>query len=204
MPCDLIHISSIASSNTANPCLHVYRGPAAESEKETKAVTNFIRRHKNSIKAYITFHSYSQVLLFPYGYTSKLPPNYDDLVCTTYIYIYVHICMCTFTPSLTLNLFFNSFEVCWNGFTLFGWLFWNKVLVCNSDWPWIQYVTQPQLTLTIYPASASQILEIHFCHHTKTSHFKYQKIRASEVYSVVKSLNILFDSYKHNKIFMWL
>lgn len=73
-------VSWNSSSNTANPCLHVYRGPAAESEKETKAVTNFIRRHKNSIKAYITFHAYSQVLLFPYGYTSKLPPNYDDLL----------------------------------------------------------------------------------------------------------------------------
>lgn len=110
--CDLIHISSVASSNTANPCLHVYRGPAAESEKETKAVTNFIRRHKNSIKAYITFHAYSQVLLFPYGYTSKLPPNYDNLVCNTYIYKCIHICVCAFTLSLILNLFFNSFEVC--------------------------------------------------------------------------------------------
>ncbi|KAL6067922.1 hypothetical protein STEG23_022538 [Scotinomys teguina] len=72
-------VSWDSSPNTKNPCLDVYRGPAPESEKETKAVTNFIRSHLNSIKAYITFHSYSQMLLFPYGYTSKLPPNHNDL-----------------------------------------------------------------------------------------------------------------------------
>ncbi|EPY79052.1 carboxypeptidase A3-like protein [Camelus ferus] len=64
---------------TKDPCEETYRGPAPESEKETKAVTNFIQSHLKSIKAYITFHSYSQMLLFPYGYTSELPPNYEDL-----------------------------------------------------------------------------------------------------------------------------
>ncbi|XP_002759556.1 mast cell carboxypeptidase A [Callithrix jacchus] len=66
-------------SDTKNPCAGNYRGSAPESEKETKAVTDFIRSHLNEIKVYITFHSYSQMLLFPYGYTSKLPPNYDVL-----------------------------------------------------------------------------------------------------------------------------
>lgn len=73
-------VSWDSSPNTDNPCYNVYRGPAPESEKETKAVTNFIRSHLNSIKAYITFHSYSQMLLFPYGYTVKLPPNHQDLL----------------------------------------------------------------------------------------------------------------------------
>nr|XP_024644976.1 mast cell carboxypeptidase A isoform X1 [Macaca nemestrina] len=65
--------------NTNDPCADNYRGSAPESEKETKAFTDFIRSHLNEIKAYITFHSYSQMLLFPYGYTSKLPPNHEDL-----------------------------------------------------------------------------------------------------------------------------
>ncbi|EHB12265.1 Mast cell carboxypeptidase A [Heterocephalus glaber] len=72
-------VSWNSSPGTNNPCSDIYRGPAPESEKETKAVTDFIRRHLKSIKAYITFHSYSQMLLFPYGYTTKLPPNYEDL-----------------------------------------------------------------------------------------------------------------------------
>ncbi|XP_062933492.1 mast cell carboxypeptidase A [Cynocephalus volans] len=65
--------------DTSNPCMDNYRGPAPESERETKAVTDFIRSHLQSIKAYITFHSYAQMLLFPDGYTIKLPPNHEDL-----------------------------------------------------------------------------------------------------------------------------
>ncbi|XP_006874455.1 PREDICTED: mast cell carboxypeptidase A [Chrysochloris asiatica] len=65
--------------DTNDPCSAIYRGPAAESEKETKAVADFIRSHLNSIKAYITFHSYSQMLLFPHGYTTKLAPNHNIL-----------------------------------------------------------------------------------------------------------------------------
>ncbi|KAM5333191.1 mast cell carboxypeptidase A [Glossophaga mutica] len=64
---------------TKNPCEDTYPGPAPESEKETRAVTDFIQSHLKSIKAYITIHSYSQMLLFPHGYTSKLPPKYEEL-----------------------------------------------------------------------------------------------------------------------------
>nr|XP_044987260.1 mast cell carboxypeptidase A [Jaculus jaculus] len=72
-------VSWSSSPNTNNPCLETYRGPAPESEKETRAVTAFIRSHLKSIRAYITFHSYSQMLLYPYGYTPRLPPNHEDL-----------------------------------------------------------------------------------------------------------------------------
>ncbi|XP_043329996.1 mast cell carboxypeptidase A isoform X1 [Cervus canadensis] len=74
------NISWNSLPNTSDPCQEIYRGPAPESEKETKAVRDFIRSHLKSIKAYITFHSYSQMLLFPYGDTSELPPNHEDLV----------------------------------------------------------------------------------------------------------------------------
>ncbi|XP_004682491.1 PREDICTED: mast cell carboxypeptidase A [Condylura cristata] len=74
------NVSWNSFSDTKNPCSPIYRGPAPESEKETKAVTDFIRRNRKLIKAYITFHSYSQMILFPYGYTTELPPGYNDLV----------------------------------------------------------------------------------------------------------------------------
>ncbi|KAM5277473.1 mast cell carboxypeptidase A [Hipposideros larvatus] len=73
------NVSWNSSPNTENPCKETYRGPAPESEKETKAVTDFIRSHLKFIKAYITIHSYSQMLLVPYGYTTELPPNHKDL-----------------------------------------------------------------------------------------------------------------------------
>ncbi|NXE18740.1 CBPB1 Carboxypeptidase, partial [Ardeotis kori] len=62
-----------------SPCSSTYCGSAPESEKETKALADFIRKHLSTIKAYFTIHSYSQLLLFPYSYSYKLPANYEEL-----------------------------------------------------------------------------------------------------------------------------
>ncbi|KGL83377.1 Carboxypeptidase B [Tinamus guttatus] len=62
-----------------NPCASTYCGSAPESEKETKALADFIREHLSSIKAYFTIHSYSQLLLFPYSYTYQYPSNFQEL-----------------------------------------------------------------------------------------------------------------------------
>ncbi|NXV36238.1 CBPB1 Carboxypeptidase, partial [Rissa tridactyla] len=62
-----------------SPCDSTYCGSAPESERETKALADFIREHLSTIKAYLTIHSYSQLLLFPYSYAYKLPSNYEEL-----------------------------------------------------------------------------------------------------------------------------
>ncbi|XP_028584317.2 mast cell carboxypeptidase A-like [Podarcis muralis] len=62
-----------------DPCTENFCGPSAESEPETKAVATFIRSHLSSIKAYLSIHSYSQMILFPYGYTLNKAPNHDEL-----------------------------------------------------------------------------------------------------------------------------
>ncbi|NWS47854.1 CBPB1 Carboxypeptidase, partial [Probosciger aterrimus] len=62
-----------------NPCDSTYCGSAPESEKETKALSDFIHEHLSTIKAYLTIHSYSQLLLFPYSYTYNLPSNSEEL-----------------------------------------------------------------------------------------------------------------------------
>ncbi|WP_326798049.1 M14 family metallopeptidase [Streptomyces sp. NBC_01808] len=50
-----------------------YRGSAAESAKEVKVVADFARSRvvggKQQIKAGIDFHTYSELVLWPYGYT---------------------------------------------------------------------------------------------------------------------------------------
>ncbi|KAK2090483.1 Carboxypeptidase B, partial [Saguinus oedipus] len=62
-----------------NPCDETYCGSAAESEKETKALADFIRKNLSSIKAYLTIHSYSQMMLYPYSYDYKLGTNNVEL-----------------------------------------------------------------------------------------------------------------------------
>ncbi|UQX02731.1 M14 family metallopeptidase [Streptomyces sp. RerS4] len=50
-----------------------YRGPAAESAPEVKAVSDFVRGRvvggKQQIKAAIDFHTYSELVLWPFGWT---------------------------------------------------------------------------------------------------------------------------------------
>ncbi|XP_041852432.1 carboxypeptidase A5 [Melanotaenia boesemani] len=53
---------------SSSPCSETYRGPSAHSEPEVKAIVDFVKSHGN-IKAFVSIHSYSQMLLYPYGYT---------------------------------------------------------------------------------------------------------------------------------------
>ncbi|XP_018529294.1 carboxypeptidase B [Lates calcarifer] len=69
---------STGASN--NPCSDTFCGYKPESEIEVKNVADFIRRNKSIIKAYITIHSYSQLLLFPYSYTYELAAHHSELL----------------------------------------------------------------------------------------------------------------------------
>ncbi|KAI1891416.1 hypothetical protein AGOR_G00143600 [Albula goreensis] len=65
---------------SSNPCSDTYCGAKAESEVEVKAVADYIRKHLSTIKAYLTVHSYSQLLLFPYSYTYQLAAHHSELL----------------------------------------------------------------------------------------------------------------------------
>ncbi|KAE8604296.1 hypothetical protein XENTR_v10014663 [Xenopus tropicalis] len=73
------NISWCDIGSSDEPCSEIYCGAAAESEIETKNVASFIRSHVDSIKAYISFHSFSQMLLFPFSYTYELAPDHKEL-----------------------------------------------------------------------------------------------------------------------------
>ncbi|KAM6900213.1 carboxypeptidase B isoform 2-T2 [Xenentodon cancila] len=64
---------------SSNPCSDTFCGYTPESEIEVKNVADFIRRNKSLIKAYITIHSYSQLLLFPYSYSYNLAADHSEL-----------------------------------------------------------------------------------------------------------------------------
>jgi carboxypeptidase T len=64
--------------SSSNPASDTYRGSAAESAPEVKRVANFVRSRvvggKQQIRTAIDFHTYSELVLWPFGYT------YDDVV----------------------------------------------------------------------------------------------------------------------------
>ncbi|XP_041982100.1 carboxypeptidase B-like [Aricia agestis] len=65
--------------SSGNPCSDIYRGSKAFSEPESKAVSDFILNSAAEFKAYLTYHSYGQYLLYPWGYDDAVPPDYKDL-----------------------------------------------------------------------------------------------------------------------------
>ncbi len=60
-----------ASANTNN---ETYRGPAAFSEPETTAMSQFLAANPH-IRGYNDIHSYSQLILHPWGYQTSPPAN---------------------------------------------------------------------------------------------------------------------------------
>lgn len=62
------------SGSSPTPSSEVYRGPSPFSEPETQVLRDFILARPN-IRAYMDYHSYSQLILWPWGYTPALSPD---------------------------------------------------------------------------------------------------------------------------------
>ncbi|WKX91809.1 hypothetical protein Q1695_010107 [Nippostrongylus brasiliensis] len=59
--------------SSTDPCSEIYQGAYAFSEPETAAVRDFIQRHK--VHTFLTFHSYSQILMYPFGHQVRTYSN---------------------------------------------------------------------------------------------------------------------------------
>jgi hypothetical protein len=66
------------SSN--NPCSDTYAGPSADSELETQAIEQAIRKYQGRWDAFFTIHAYGLWWFTNYGFTPSLPLNYDESV----------------------------------------------------------------------------------------------------------------------------
>ncbi|KAI9140333.1 hypothetical protein BKA69DRAFT_1080447 [Paraphysoderma sedebokerense] len=58
-----------AGGSSSNPCSDTYRGPTAGSALETAAIQNFVK--KEAPVAYIDVHAYSQLWMYPFGYSCR-------------------------------------------------------------------------------------------------------------------------------------
>lgn len=63
-----------------NQCSQVYAGPSPASEPEVSNMQNFILERKDQIKLFLTFHSYSQLLLLPWGFDHPRADDHDELM----------------------------------------------------------------------------------------------------------------------------
>lgn len=60
-------------------CSEIYPGDKPFSELETRTMSQYIDSIHDQLFSYIAFHSYSQLLLIPYGHSNERLDNYDDL-----------------------------------------------------------------------------------------------------------------------------
>uniref|UniRef100_A0A2K5VR91 Carboxypeptidase A5 n=1 Tax=Macaca fascicularis TaxID=9541 RepID=A0A2K5VR91_MACFA len=67
------------NGSNSNPCSETYHGPSPQSEPEVAAIVNFITAHGN-FKALISIHSYSQMLMYPYGRSLEPVSNQRELM----------------------------------------------------------------------------------------------------------------------------
>ncbi len=77
--------------SSGSPCADTYRGPSSTSEPETQAITAYVRSifpdqrdesaglnspaPVNATGIFFDLHSYSQLVLWPWGFTENAPPN---------------------------------------------------------------------------------------------------------------------------------
>nr|XP_046919881.1 zinc carboxypeptidase-like [Dermatophagoides farinae] len=72
-------ISWCQKGSSLDPCQDTYCGRGPFSEIEVRQMANFVHRYEGKIFAYFAIHSYSQLWMFPYGYTARRVDNYNQL-----------------------------------------------------------------------------------------------------------------------------
>lgn len=71
------HWNEGGSSN--DKCSDTYHGPSAFSEVENVAVSNYLLTVKDSLIFYNSIHSYSQLILLPWGFQQNTPDDYQEM-----------------------------------------------------------------------------------------------------------------------------
>jgi len=68
--------------SSPNPCADTYRGPTAFSAPETSSQNNYLRPYMNSglLRAFVDIHAYGGQWMSPWGYTTTLPPDFDEML----------------------------------------------------------------------------------------------------------------------------
>lgn len=67
------------ASTSRNPCSDTYPGPAPHSELEVKFLTDYVSKDSSRTILFISLHSFSQLMLVPYGHTTEQPHDYAEI-----------------------------------------------------------------------------------------------------------------------------
>ncbi|XP_071822169.1 carboxypeptidase B-like [Apostichopus japonicus] len=65
--------------SSSSPCSDTYMGTKPASEIEVSNLQNHILSMKDRVKIFMDVHAYRQYWMYPYGYSTELPEDDDDL-----------------------------------------------------------------------------------------------------------------------------
>ena len=69
------------AGSSGDPLQFDFSGSGPNSEPEVKAISDFLTANRENLRidTFISLHSYSQLIMFPYGHTEERVANYEDL-----------------------------------------------------------------------------------------------------------------------------
>lgn len=96
------------SSGTSSD--HTYRGPEPFSEPETRAIRDLILDSNRNFQAVLSYHSYSQLILYPWGFTNEPAPDsgVTNTLATEMSDIIYNVHGKTYTPQQASQLYLTS------------------------------------------------------------------------------------------------
>ena len=97
--------ATVGSSD--QPCSDTYHGSEPFSEVETRNVRDFVLPRKDQLKHFIDVHSYSQIVITPWGYTSEVPDDWDEVRRLT-TRLSISFCVFTFGNHFKRDLFLTN------------------------------------------------------------------------------------------------
>lgn len=68
-----------STGSSSHPCSQTYAGATPFTEPETRHQSNFVYANRFGMKMYISFHSYSQMILLPLSHSKGTIPDLKDL-----------------------------------------------------------------------------------------------------------------------------
>ena len=68
------------AGSSALACSDTFHGPNFFSEAESSGIRDVLATNRPRVKAAISIHTYSQLWMSPYAYTSVLPNEYPEMV----------------------------------------------------------------------------------------------------------------------------
>ena len=114
---NVVFLLTAVGADYGQPCSDIYPGESPFSEPEARNLAIYMYSIRRRIKAYVDFHSYGQLWMSPWGFTTRyFPPTYAKHVRTIVLFLVVCLSVCLPACLSVINQIKGIVEQSWWGF----------------------------------------------------------------------------------------